>query len=112
MKWCKLQEKLLIKKAFLHEKIFLFIYTLLKNIFIIAKDQKKNNLITNKLHIWINYINDNIIKTKDKYINKEYSIKNLRNIIMFTESQNLKYCGDIIEQILIMAIASITICLC
>ena len=102
-----MQEKLSIKKAFLHEKIFLFLYSLLKNIFIIGKDQKKSNLITNKLHIWINYINDNIIKTKDKYINKEYSIKNLRNIIMFTESQNLKYCGDIIEQILIIIFSKV-----
>ena len=97
-----MQEKLSIKKAFLHEKIYLFIYTLLKNIFIVGKDKNKNNLITNKLYIWINYINSKIIKTPEKYIDKEYSIKNLRNILMFTESQNSKYCGDIIEQILII----------
>ena len=96
------RERLSIKKAFLHEKIFLFIYTLLKNIFIVGKDKNKNNSITNKLYIWINYINANIIKSPEKNINKEYSIKNLKNILIFTESQNLKYCGDIIEQILII----------
>ena len=96
------RERLSIKKAFLHEKIFLFIYTLLKNIFIVGKDKNKNNSITNKLYIWIKYINANIIKSPEKYISKEYSIKNLKNILIFTESQNLKYCGDIIEQILII----------
>ena len=42
-----------------------------------------------------------MIKEVDKLISKEYDLKNIRNILDFAKSQNLIYCGDIIESILI-----------
>ena len=98
------QERLIIKETLIHKKIFLFAYTLLKNIFIVEKDK---NRLKDKLDEWVKYINTNIIKVPEKYINKEYSLKNLNNIIIFIESQNSKYCGDITEHILILIFSKV-----
>ena len=102
-----MQEKLSLKKGLIDEKISLFTYMLLRSIFIIDKDKNRNSKITNKLNEWIDYINANIITSPEKYIKIEYSINNLINIIFFIEFQNLKYCGDIIEHILIIIFSKV-----
>ena len=96
----ELQIKLSIKPSLLNANIFKFTTILLKYIFL-KKNQKKGNAVSNKLDEWIKAINDNIIKKSSGYINKEYSINNLKNIILFIKKQNNKYHGDIIENILI-----------
>ena len=89
-----------IKPTLINSGIVIFTYTLLKNIFLKRK-QKNPNLLNKKLEEWINKINTYIIKDKDRYISKEYSLPNLIRIIMFIKMQNLKFCGDIIENMII-----------
>ena len=91
---------LLKKTAIINNGIFLFIMTLLKNIFI-KSDKKEQNKINERLNKWIEKINKDIIKKEENYIKNEYSLKNLKNIILFVKTQNTKYHGDIIEIILI-----------
>jgi hypothetical protein len=50
---------------------------------------------------WVEKINNKMIIKEEYFLSTEYDMKNLRNIILFVKSQNLKYCGDIIESILI-----------
>ena len=91
---------LLNKPTIINKGIYLFTITLLKKIFI--KSAKKDlNKINNHLNEWIKYINKDIIKKKVNYISTEYSLKNLKNIILFIKTQNRKYHGDIIETMII-----------
>ena len=85
-------------ETFLNKNIYLFLVLLFKNIFLKKSNQKD---IYDKLDKIISHININMIKEVDKLISKEYDLKNIRNILDFAKSQNLIYCGDIIENILI-----------
>ena len=85
------------KPAIIKKELFLFVHSLLKNIFIEHKNKKLNA----HLNKWIDTINKKIIKKEENSLSTNYDIKNLRNIIKFVQSQNMKYCGDIIESILI-----------
>ena len=85
-------------ETFLNKNIYLFLVLLFKNIFLKKSNQKA---IYDKLDKIISHININMIKEVDKLISKEYDLKNIRNILDFAKSQNLIYCGDIIESILI-----------
>ena len=87
---------LLNKPVIINRNICLFLYSLLKKIFIYSEQKD-----TTKLDEWINKINQDIIKHKEKHISTEYSIKNLKNIIYFIKLQNAKFNGDIIENLLI-----------
>jgi len=91
----------LIKPTLLNNNIFLFIYTLIKYIFLKYNNKKGSNSISKKLNDWIDAINSKIIKKEKYFLSREYSIENLKNIIYFLKKQNYKYCGDIMEQILI-----------
>ena len=84
-------------ETFLNKNIYLFLVLLFKNIFLKKSNQKA---IYDKLDKIISHININMIKEVDKLISKEYDLKNIRNILDFAKSQNLIYCGDIIENIL------------
>ena len=95
-----------IKPAILNREIFLFTYSLLKYIFL-KKIQSYHNTINSQLNEWIKYVNKNIIKSEEEFISKEYDIKNLKNIILFMKRQNNKYCGDIIENILIFIFSKV-----
>ena len=95
-----------IKPAILNRNIFLFTYTLLKYIFL-KKIQSYYNTINNKLNTWLPFINKNIIKSEDEFISMDYTKENLINIILFMKKQNKKYCGDIIENILIFIFSKV-----
>ena len=84
--------------------IELFLYALLKNMFLKTSKEQKNK-IEKTLNIWLDKINKNIIKTKEKYLNLEYSTVNLNNIIIFVKSQNYLYAAEILENILIKIFA-------
>ena len=84
--------------------IELFLYALLKNIFLKTSKEQKNK-IEKTLNIWLDKINKNIIKAKEKYLNLEYSTVNLNNIIIFVKSQNYLYAAEILENILIKIFA-------
>ena len=101
MKKAKKTYSLLIlnKSNIISKEIILFSYSLIKNIFIVHNNTEKTN--NKKLDEWISKINGTIIKSESKFINKDYSLKNLKNIIFFIKNQNLKFYADIIETILI-----------
>ena len=101
MKKAKKTYSLLIlnKSNIISKEIILFSYSLIKNIFIVHNNTEKTN--NKKLDEWITKINGTIIKSESKFINKDYSLKNLKNIIFFIKNQNLKFYADIIETILI-----------
>ena len=88
-------------KSLINNKIYLFLYSLIKNIII---KPKKYNL--NYLSIFINEINSKIIKVKNRQICVEYNTKNLLNIFDFVKNQNKIFAGDILEGILIIIFSS------
>ena len=88
-------------KSLVNNKIYLFLYSLIKNIII---KPKKYNL--NHLWIFINEINSKIIKVKNRQICVEYNTKNLLNIFDFVKNQNKIFAGDILEGILIIIFSS------
>ena len=91
---------LLNKPQILNRQIYLIIYSLLKKIFI-KSNQNYQKKLDEHLNKWINQINTEIIRKNEYYISTEYSKNNLRNILLFVKKQNIKYNGDIIENILI-----------
>lgn len=85
--------------SIIDKNIYIFLYVLMKKIFLVDKSDK----ISKKyLDVWLNIINNKIIKDKSKNINTDYSIKNFINILSFIKSQNSIYAGDILEGILIL----------
>ena len=85
------------KPGIINKDIYLFLYSLFKHIFI----NYKNDKLDKHLGKWIEIINKKLIIKEDYYINFNYDLKNMRNIIKFVQSQNKKYCGDIIGSILV-----------
>ena len=85
-------------KIMINKNIHLFLYNLLKCIFI--KDYNSSH--KNHLNSFLNKINKAIIKKRRKYITSEYSIDNFKNIIDFTRSQNSLFAEEIIEGLLII----------
>ena len=85
------------KPEIINKDIYLFLYSLFKHIFI----NYKNDKLDKHLGKWIEIINKKLIIKEDYYINFNYDLKNMRNIIKFVQSQNKKYCGDIIGSILV-----------
>ena len=98
-----LNDSISIKPTLMNGSLVIFIYILLKNIFFKKnqKNQKFQNAVNKKLEEWIININKKIIINPKKYINREYNLDNLLNIINFIKKQNIKYCGDIAENIII-----------
>ena len=94
------EKSLAVKPTLININIFLFTYTLLKYIFL-KKKQSTSNQLYKRLNEWLEKINKNLIISMDNFITMNYTLKNLKNIILFVKKQNLKYCGDIIENFLI-----------
>ena len=86
-------------KLLINKEIHKFLFFLLKHIFLC---ENENTQFERYLKETMRKINSEIIKRKDKYINLDYSIENFKNILDFTQYQNQRYAGDIIEGILIM----------
>lgn len=86
-------------KLIINKYIHLFLFILVKFIFIKRKENKEKKL-ENKINETIEKING-IIKSKDKHINTKYTKENFKNIICFIKTQNQVYAGEIIEGILI-----------
>ena len=82
------------------KNIYKFLFLLLKSIFLKQPDNYKT--ISNfKLNDCIENINLKIIKDKENYISKDYTISNFKNLINFVKTQNRLFAGDILEGILI-----------
>ena len=86
-------------KIMINKNIYLFLYNLLKYIFIKAYNSEH---YLKHLNSFLNKINKTIIKKSNKYITNEYSIGNFKNIIDFTKSQSRLYAEEIIEGLLII----------
>ena len=87
-------------ETIINKNIYLFLIILFKNIFL-KKSDDKDKKGNDNLDKTISKININLIKDEKKFISKSYNLQNITNILDFTKSQNLVYCGDIIENILI-----------
>ena len=85
----------------INKKIFLFLYSLLKSIFIYDRENRPKKI--EKLEAIISII-------KDKYnieLNRDYSKENFNNIIKYVKTQNIKYPGEILENILLRLFTSV-----
>ena len=89
-------------KLLISKEINTFLYCLFLRIFLRKRKKSISKKVEEKLKIFIDKINKEIIKDKDKEINEEYTIKNLINIIDFVKSQNILFSSEIIENILII----------
>ena len=88
-------------KYIINDKIYLFLYSLIREIFLGKKTPSK------RLNNYINKINRAIIKFHTNYLNIEYNTKNLINIFSFIQTQNNVFASDILESILIIIFSSI-----
>ena len=89
-------------KLLINKKMQLFLYILIKIIFLKQKKTKKNSNIKKQLYTLIEKVNKNLIKNSENHINCEYTTTNLKNILMFVKTQNELYAGEILENILII----------
>ena len=62
----------------INNSLLKFSYVLLKHIFL---KSEKSTLEKEKLNIWIEKINENIIRDGKKFLKVEYSIQNFDNIV-------------------------------
>ena len=85
----------IIPELLIDKSIFLFLNSLLKNIFL---NQAKYLV---KVNDCIDIINSKFIKNDQKHIKNEFSRENMENILDFIKSQNKLFAGDIFEAILI-----------
>ena len=85
----------IIPELLIDKSIFLFLNSLLKNIFL---NQDKYLV---KVNDCIDIINSKFIKNDQKHIKNEFSRENMENILDFIKSQNKLFAGDIFEAILI-----------
>ena len=98
-----IKEQILIPPGSIIDKnIYLFLYTLIRKIFLIPESEESKKKVEGSIIKWIKDINDKIIKNKNKFISIKYDIKNFRNILSFIKGQNKKYAADILEGILIL----------
>ena len=89
------------QKGIINKESYLFLYSLLKSIFIIDTENRKEK--NNKLEEFMKII-------KEKYeieLRREYSKENFENIIKFVKTQNVIYGGEILENILLKLFSSI-----
>ena len=85
----------------INKESYLFLYSLLKSIFIIDTENRKEK--NNKLEEFMKII-------KEKYeieLRREYSKENFENIIKFVKTHNVIYGGEILENILLKLFSSI-----
>ena len=82
---------------------YVFLYNLLKSIFIYDSNSENVKRISKKLELFSK-------KIKDKYnilLKREYSRENFENIIKYVKIQNKQYGGEILESIIISIFTSI-----
>ena len=100
----------IIPELLIDKVIFLFLYSLLKKIFLKKEENTKklnNEKVNNekdnnkKVNDFMDKINFQLIKNHEKYIKNEFSEKNMENIFDFIKSQNKLFAGDIFEALLI-----------
>ena len=91
-------------KYIIDKTLNIFLFNLIKHIFLRERKYKKAYDAKQKIEAFINHINNNIIKKKfndNKIISTDYSADNLINILDFIKFQNSLYANEIIENILI-----------
>lgn len=89
-------------KLMINKEMQIFLYYLIKSIFITVIKTSNTAKIDKKLKSWIESINKNLIINKNNYISTKYTIDNLKNILKFVKTQNELYAGEIVENILII----------
>ena len=86
-------------KTKIDSNIYIFLFKLFKDIFL--KTTKKITDNNTSLNKYLDIINQKIIINEDKYLSKDYTIRNMNNIFDFVMSQNRIFAAEIIEGILI-----------
>ena len=89
-------------KLMINKKMHIFLYYLIKSIFILGKKTSTQSKINKKIQAQIKEINKNLVVNESDYISTEYTIENLKNILKFVKTQNELYAGEILENILII----------
>ena len=90
-------------KSIINKENYLFLFSLLKSIFILDLENRKEK--NNKLDEYMK-----IIKEKYKIeLRREYSKENFENIIKYVQTQSIVYGGEILENILLKLFSSIMI---
>ena len=89
-------------KLLISKEVNSFLYCLILRIFLRKRKTSFSKKVDENLKRFIDKINKEIIKDKDKEINEEYTIQNLSNIIDFVKIQNTLFASEIIENILII----------
>ena len=89
-------------KTIINKKMHQFLLQLLSKGFLKSENTLKNKKILKQLEKDKNFINDNIIKKKENYINYKYEKRNLNNIFNLVKMQNSEYAGEILENLLII----------
>ena len=89
-------------KTIINKKMHQFLLQLLSKGFLKSENTLKNKNNLKQLEKDINFINDNIIKKKENYINYKYEKRNLNNIFNLVKMQNSEYAGEILENLLII----------
>ena len=89
-------------KLLISKEINSFLYCLILRIFLRKRKTSFSKKVDENLKRFIDKINKEIIKDKNKEINEEYTIQNLSNIIDFVKIQNALFASEIIENILIV----------
>ena len=84
-------------KILINKKIHIFLYSLIKEIFLSTSSNKNKN----KLEKIIDIINKKILKEKN-YLSLKYTKENLKNILLFIKTQNSLFAGEIFENLLII----------
>ena len=104
------QQILINSKTHIDRSFYLYLFVLLKYIFLGnkgIKNKAKEKEIIAKLTNMTNNINKNFIKIEANFIKFEpldeaYSLKNFINILNFIKTQNSMFAGDIMESALMM----------
>ena len=89
-------------KLLISKEVNSFLYCLILRIFLRKRKTSFSKKVDENLKRFIDKINKEIIKDKNKEINEEYTIQNLSNIIDFVKIQNTLFASEIIENILIV----------
>ena len=89
-------------KTIINKKMHQFLLQLLSKVFLKSENTLKNKKILKQLEKDKNFINDNIIKKEENYINYKYEKRNLNNIFNLVKMQNSEYTGEILENLLII----------
>ena len=89
-------------KLLINENIHIFLFGLIKEIFLVKEKKFTTFNASNNLKFLIEKINNKMIIKNEDFLSCEYNTNNFKNILNFVKKQNNLYAGEILENILII----------